>query len=759
MQRSKEDSAPNVLSNAAETSVKDAITRGRKKRARAYADSDEIEIAQTTITPSSEKASSFKKEHIPYHKRRKTSLIPNVDDSDSNDSMDEWDEPVTLEKGVVEAVMASLKERQKKTSDAVIISERSGTEGASKDDMKKRDDEKKTLSQAERKAQERMKATEKRKSLLRKHSLHVALLIANLLRLDEAAQNDEVRAFSLSMVPHDTFFEPEEFTTCLSRLGLWLNFHFTRTTAMVHSLNGCIRPSRMRRLCSASERALLLLREGTCDIMDLLTVVAAMIRVQGYRCRIVSPLQLVSHRSPKLSSRVHSVTGRRQVVDHTAVEDTQGVIFGWLEVLSPEEKKWIPFDVFQGAICTGFPEDSIERSMRRIAVFDAKKVGSDCTSKSVGGQANGVERRRRARDMKNDGDVRKLNSALFFHVVAVENGVVSDVTRRYVRRWSHVEKGRAKGKVFVKVVEKIGKRNSELLKDEIYVMEMEEFDGIQADEAVPNTVTALHGHPRYILERHLKKYEAIYPKDEIVGMIKNEAIYLRKNLHVLHTKDRWIRQMRKVRDDEKSVKSVKSKNGSDDIVDLFGEWQTSALIIEACVDGKVPKGEHGNVDIWTSEHLPKGSSHINMKYARSVARRLGIDFAPAMTGFDVRGGRSVPRIEGVVVATENVEIIREAARTAQLKACEREEEKKKEAALQRWLKLFRHIAAREKVQRRYGGGMKPVCKQDGKIEEEGRKVEGSSWHEHCFSDARLVEGSTFVKKCITCGIQVEFEEL
>ena len=36
----------------------------------------------------------------------------------------------------------------------------------------------------------------------------------------------------------------------------------------------------------------------------------------------------------------------------------------------------------------------------------------------------------------------------------------------------------------------------------------------------------------------------------------------------------------------------------------------------------------------------------------SVAKRLEIDFAPAMVGFEFRNGRSIPIFEGIVVCVE-----------------------------------------------------------------------------------------------------------
>ena len=43
-----------------------------------------------------------------------------------------------------------------------------------------------------------------------------------------------------------------------------------------------------------------------------------------------------------------------------------------------------------------------------------------------------------------------------------------------------------------------------------------------------------------------------------------------------------------------------------------------------------------------------------------ICKKLGIDYAPAMIGFDIRGGRSVPVIEGVVICKEEEAVVLEA---------------------------------------------------------------------------------------------------
>lgn len=47
-----------------------------------------------------------------------------------------------------------------------------------------------------------------------------------------------------------------------------------------------------------------------------------------------------------------------------------------------------------------------------------------------------------------------------------------------------------------------------------------------------------------------------------------------------------------------------------------------------------------------------GTIHLKHPRLAAVCRKLEVDFAHAMMGFDIRGGRSVPRIEGVVICEE-----------------------------------------------------------------------------------------------------------
>jgi hypothetical protein len=51
----------------------------------------------------------------------------------------------------------------------------------------------------------------------------------------------------------------------------------------------------------------------------------------------------------------------------------------------------------------------------------------------------------------------------------------------------------------------------------------------------------------------------------------------------------------------------------------------------------------------TGSMLPAGTCHIAMPGVAAACRILGVDYAPALVGFDVQGGRNLPKILGVVV--------------------------------------------------------------------------------------------------------------
>jgi xeroderma pigmentosum group C-complementing protein len=193
-------------------------------------------------------------------------------------------------------------------------------------------------------------------------------------------------------------------------------------------------------------------------------------------------------------------------------------------------------------------------------------------------------------------------------------------------------------------------------------------------------LSKLKNHPLYAIEAHLLKFQTIYPRgrEHVVSTInvrgKEIDVYPRSHVHTLHTRDRWVREMRQVRDGEAPLKRVKKlvsrwkatrvndtgaeaavedDKADDELNDLFGFWQTDPFNPGEAHEGKVPKNERGHVDLWTPDHLPRGCVHVRLPRVVAAARKAKIDYAPAMTGFSVHCGWSVPVIDGIVICAED----------------------------------------------------------------------------------------------------------
>lgn len=63
-------------------------------------------------------------------------------------------------------------------------------------------------------------------------------------------------------------------------------------------------------------------------------------------------------------------------------------------------------------------------------------------------------------------------------------------------------------------------------------------------------------------------------------------------------------------------------------------WQTEPYVAPEVVNGIIPKNEHGNIEVWGNNQIfvPLGACHIQIQGIERVAKKLGIEFAPALTG-------------------------------------------------------------------------------------------------------------------------------
>ena len=77
-----------------------------------------------------------------------------------------------------------------------------------------------------------------------------------------------------------------------------------------------------------------------------------------------------------------------------------------------------------------------------------------------------------------------------------------------------------------------------------------------------------------------------------------------------------------------------------------------------CCCPQVPKNEYGNVEFFDCcpAFLPRGAEHMRGDQIGRVAAKLGVDYAPALTGFETKQGRHVPVLDGIIVCKEQSQV-------------------------------------------------------------------------------------------------------
>ncbi|KAM4610266.1 DNA repair protein complementing XP-C cells [Polymixia lowei] len=231
---------------------------------------------------------------------------------------------------------------------------------------------------------------------------------------------------------------------------------------------------------------------------------------------------------------------------------------------------------------------------------------------------------------------------------------------------------------------------------------------------LPTSITEYKNHPLYVLKRHLLKYEALYPPTvAVLGYCRREPVYSRDCVHTLHSRDTWLKEARTVRLGEEPYKMVRgfsnrsrkarlmSEQKEENDLALFGEWQTEEYQPPVAVDGKVPRNEYGNVYLFKPRMLPVGCVHVRLPNLNRVARKLGMDAAPAVTGFDFHGGYSHAVTDGYIVCEEHEEILRAAWVEDQEIQKQKEKEKREKRAISNWTLLVKGLLIRERLQQRY----------------------------------------------------------
>jgi xeroderma pigmentosum group C-complementing protein len=347
----------------------------------------------------------------------------------------------------------------------------------------------------------------------------------------------------------------------------------------------------------------------------------------------------------------------------------------WVEVLDHAHLKWIPVD----ALCT--------KTIRKAQQLEPA--------------------------LSDPGN--NLTYAIAFE----EDGSARDVTRRYAKAFNaktrrlRVESTEG-GTAWFQQAIKIFKRRRVLDRDQL---EEAELSQKEASEGMPRNVQDFKDHPYYALERHLRRNEVLHPRHEIgrlnVGTsrtTKLEAVFRRKDVHVVRSADKWFRLGREVKHGEQPLKHAAPRtsgrrnralseelDGDQPAIGLYAAFQTETYIPPPAVDGRVPKNGYGNIDVYVPSMVPPGAVHILDPDAKHAARIVGVDYADAVTGFEFRGRHGTAVVRGIVVASEfkdAVEAVIEGIRSGREDAVEA---KRSFELLQLWRRFLIGLRVIERV--------------------------------------------------------------
>ena len=134
------------------------------------------------------------------------------------------------------------------------------------------------------------------------------------------------------------------------------------------------------------------------------------------------------------------------------------------------------------------------------------------------------------------------------------------------------------------------------------------------------------------------------------------------------------------------------------ILDLFGFWQTVPYVPPIAEQGRVPRNDFGNVELFQPGMLPRGCVHLkNMPNLNRLCRKLNIDCAAAVVGFDAHGGFSHAVYDGWVICEEFKETVVLAFEEEEKEQAVKLVAKRQEKIINNWASLVRHLLIRERM--------------------------------------------------------------
>ncbi|KAJ9474324.1 DNA repair protein RAD4 [Pseudozyma hubeiensis] len=321
---------------------------------------------------------------------------------------------------------------------------------------------------------------------------------------------------------------------------------------------------------------------------------------------------------------------------------------------------------------------------------------------------------------------------LIYVVAFEEDGYARDVTARYTKTLnSRVSRLRPPTRVkgeeewWSKVVRSIH-RPQKLDRD---AMEDAELQDNSSREPMPSSMNGFKDHPIYFLEKFLKRDEVVFPRRQI-ATFQGTPVFSKSDVQTLRSSRQWYNEGRVVKDGEVALKFVKSRGytlankraeeqarseGREVAQEgLYAEFQTQLYVPPAVgPDGVIPTNGFGNIDLFVPSMLPANAVHLAYSGVAKVAKKLGVPYAEAITGFEFRKQRGMPKITGIVVAQQSAEMVEEAFWQQEQEDALKQQTKKMERAMKNWRKLINAVRIARRVKEQYGDKMAKASKEGG----------------------------------------------
>ncbi|EON99807.1 putative dna repair protein rhp41 protein [Phaeoacremonium minimum UCRPA7] len=258
-------------------------------------------------------------------------------------------------------------------------------------------------------------------------------------------------------------------------------------------------------------------------------------------------------------------------------------------------------------------------------------------------------------------------------------------------------------------------------------IEDNELAAAEAREPMPRNVQDFKNHPVYALERHLRRHEVLVPGAQMAGTVGAgskgplERIYRRRDVRIARSAETWYRMGREVKPGEEPVKILPKKvrrsrislGDEDDeeeeedpvlgIVPLsagtpiYMPEQTELYRAPPVINGRVPKNKFGNLDVYVPSMVPEGGVHIIDEHAAHAAFVLGVDYAPALTGFQFKGRKGTAVLLGAIVPQESEEAVRAVIEGFGDLEAQMEEDRRATKALRMWSRFLKALRIRQRI--------------------------------------------------------------